>query len=201
MRNLDKMLQRLEEVKALPTSSPGCYLHLGCGPLILDGWVNIDKYHEHQQVVQSDISKLVYENNSIDAIYSSHALEHLPYRKARAALIDWGRVLKPGGVLYLAIPDLEEIMRLMLNKEVQHEHKWEWYIYTLFGYQVDPAKYAGRRVVETYDAPDDEGQFHKCGFTEDSIEQFVNEAGMSITSLFTYDGWGTPSMFLEALKK
>jgi SAM-dependent methyltransferase len=45
-------------------------------------------------------------DNSADAVYSSHMIEHLDRREACAFLIEAGRVLRPGGVLRLAAPDL-----------------------------------------------------------------------------------------------
>lgn len=45
-------------------------------------------------------------DNSADAVYSSHMIEHLDRREACAFLIEAGRILRPGGVLRLAAPDL-----------------------------------------------------------------------------------------------
>jgi predicted SAM-dependent methyltransferase len=45
-------------------------------------------------------------NDSVEVIYSSHMLEHLDRAAARAFLLEVRRVLVPGGVLRLAVPDL-----------------------------------------------------------------------------------------------
>ena len=42
----------------------------------------------------------------VDAIYASHMLEHLDRAEARSFLAECRRVLKPGGILRLAVPDL-----------------------------------------------------------------------------------------------
>lgn len=193
--NLQKMLTKLEEIKRLPSEGKAC-LHLGCGPQILDGFANIDKYQEDSRIVKDDICRLkTVPDGEADVIYSSHALEHLPFRLAQLALHRWKRVLKPGGRLYLAIPDLEEILITMLNPAVDDYTKWNWYNYTLFGYQVDPDKYSKSKEL---DLPEDPGQFHKCGFTEDSIQLFLKLAGFTVDELFHYDGWSTPSLWVEA---
>lgn len=48
-----------------------------------------------------------FEENSIDAVYHSHMLEHLDPPVARKFLLDVKRVLKPGGIQRIVVPDLE----------------------------------------------------------------------------------------------
>lgn len=196
--NLQRMLATLETIKQLPTSEPGVYLHLGCGPQILEGFINIDKYQEGEGILQADMESPPFTANTATAVYSSHALEHLPFRRALLALKNWANILKMGGKLYLAIPDLEEIMKIMVDPNVSWELKWEWYVYTLFGYQIDPDKYGGGYLG--LDAPLDHGQFHTCGFTKETITRFLTGFGYEIDELYNYDGWSTPSMFVEAHK-
>jgi len=52
-----------------------------------------------------------YEDASIETIYCSHTLEHLPVDRAAALVRDCRRVLRPGGVLRLVLPDCERILR------------------------------------------------------------------------------------------
>lgn len=195
--NLEKMLGTLEKIKQLPVVEPGVYLHMGCGPQVLEGFVNIDKYQKGEGILQVDMAHPPFTANTATAIYSSHSLEHLPFREARLALKNWGKVLKANGKLYLAIPDLEEIMRIMLDPAVGLHHKWNWYVYTLFGYQVDPSKYA---EDPSLDLPSDPGQYHTCGFSKETIRHFLVDSGFVVDEIYNYDGWSTPSMFVEAHK-
>ena len=135
---LDSMLERLEGVKKRPETNPGMHLNLGCGPSFFNGFLNIDKFHSDDKVLKYCLSDLPFEKGSIETIYSSHALEHLPIRTAKLAVKRWGEILRPGGQLYLAIPDLGEILR----KVLEGGQNFDWYMYTLFGYQVDPSKYS-----------------------------------------------------------
>jgi len=196
--NLKRMQAKLEIIKQLPSTEPGVYLHLGCGPQILEGFINIDKYQQGEGILQVDMEKPPFVTNTATAIYSSHALEHLPFRRAISALQNWAKVLKLLGKLYLAIPDLEEILKIMIDPKVSWDLKWGWYVYTLFGYQIDPSKYGGSYLG--LDAPEDPGQFHTCGFTKDTIPRFLTGFGFEIDEIYNYDGWGTPSMFIEAHK-
>jgi SAM-dependent methyltransferase len=57
------------------------------------------------QVRRGDIRKLDFDSNSVEAIYSSHALEHLYLSEVRTVLCESLRVLKSGGIIRLALPD------------------------------------------------------------------------------------------------
>ncbi len=170
------------------------FLHLGCGGRILDGFINIDKFYEDSKVINFDIFKLPYENQSTDIIFCSHVLEHLPIRHAKLAIKEWSRVLKPKeGKLFLAIPDLEIIIKLLLQPNLTEDER-EWFIYTLFGFQTNPAN----RDPSKLDYLVDPGQFHTCGFTKSSILKELTINGLSVVNMFNFDGWGTPSIWIEA---
>ena len=197
--SLDRMLVQLEALKKLPETNPGVYLHMGCGPQILDGFVNIDGYYEHPKIMKADIGeKLPFEPNSIQGVYSSHSLEHLPIRKAYKALHLWVEMLAPGGKLFLALPDLHEICRIMIDPSVPDESKWNWYIYTLFGYQIDSSVPSSNKSL---DHEVDRGQFHTTGFTLPLLRKILEgQHKLVIKEAFTYDGYSTPSMFIVAEK-
>ena len=196
--NREKMLKQLEQIKQNAVDNGTANLHMGCGPQILDGFDNIDKYHEDERIIKKDMYKTNYNINTIDTIYSSHSLEHLPFRKARLALIHWADLLKSGGTLYLAVPDLEEICKKMIDPNISEDMKWQWFVYTLFGYQTDSSISAKNT---SFDLPEDPGQYHTCGFTEKSLRIFIEDVGLTITEQYKYEGWGTPSIWTVATKK
>jgi len=195
--NLQTMLVKLDEIKKIGVVEKGVHLHLGCGPHILDGFINIDKYYKHKEVLQYDMYELPFKENTVDTIYSSHALEHLPIRYANAALFNWHKVLRQDGNLFLAVPDLEEIMSILLDPTVDEHTKWNWYVYTLFGYQVTPGLQC---VYNDAESPIDQGQFHTTGFTKKRLTFLLETTGFTILKIFSYDGWGTPSIWVEAKK-
>ncbi|MEJ6481796.1 methyltransferase domain-containing protein [Nostoc punctiforme UO1] len=66
----------------------------------------------------SDLSQ--FENNSISAIYASHVLEHFYHRidnELMNTLTEWYRVLKPGGQLFISVPDLKKLCWFYLHPE------------------------------------------------------------------------------------
>jgi predicted SAM-dependent methyltransferase len=83
-------------------------LNWGCGEFPEPGWLNSDVKDVPGIDIVADVrTGLPLEDDSIDYITSIHALPELPYPDLVPALQELRRVLKPGGVLRLALPDLE----------------------------------------------------------------------------------------------
>ena len=133
-----------------PATLPGAartVLHVGCGPfdpqappaqfrtadwkevrLDIDPSVSPD-------VVASITDMSAVPSNSVDAVWSSHNLEHLYAHEVPLALREFWRVLKPGGVAVLALPDIQEVaqrrcrgesradaLRLSGRPDLRHRH-------------------------------------------------------------------------------
>jgi ubiquinone/menaquinone biosynthesis C-methylase UbiE len=81
-------------------------LHLGCGAAVIPGFFHIDALPgpHIDQVGRVDVLPLVADG-SVELIYASHVLEHFGRYEYPAVLAEWLRVLQPGGVLRLAVPD------------------------------------------------------------------------------------------------
>lgn len=90
---------------AMPPGA-GPRLHLGCGPNVLSGWVNMD-IEPRPGVVAWDLNRgLPFENASVSLIYSEHMIEHLDYPHATMLFQECYRSLAPGGILRVSTPDL-----------------------------------------------------------------------------------------------
>ncbi|MCJ8347759.1 methyltransferase domain-containing protein [bacterium] len=91
-------------------------LHLGCGKRYLPSFVHIDIVNfEHIDYLSNIDDLSMFEDNSIDLIYSCHVLEHFHRMKVGKVLKEWRRVLKPGGILRSAVPDFEAICEVYLE--------------------------------------------------------------------------------------
>lgn len=140
-------------------------LHLACGPNIVDDWVNIDILHG-KNIKHHDLRKpLPYTDNSVDAIFHEHFIEHLTKSEAEAFLLDCFRVLKKGGAMRVGWPDLKRLISAYLLKKKSYmdyvlphleEHRYgknydELFSDCLFGWEHRYA-YTARhlvRVLET----------------------------------------------------
>jgi predicted SAM-dependent methyltransferase len=83
-------------------------LNWGCGDHLVGGWINSDVKDEPGIDLVADIRRgLPLEADSVDAVVSVHALPELSYADQVPALRELRRVLRPGGVLRLALPDFD----------------------------------------------------------------------------------------------
>lgn len=88
-------------------------LHLGCGKRNIPGFTNVDLAdyeHIHYRRPVDDLS--VFEDDSAELIYASHVFEYFDRVEAKKVLKEWRRVLKNGGVLRLAVPDFEALIKV-----------------------------------------------------------------------------------------
>lgn len=102
-------------------------LHLGCGTAYKNGWINIDNNSDNN-INKLDINwdlrnPLPFPDNSVDYIFNEHFLEHLTVEEGIKSIKDFYRVLKPGGVMRIAMPDLESIVSEYLNNNWKEDNK------------------------------------------------------------------------------
>ena len=91
-------------------------LNLGCGYHYTQGWTNLDFKSAGPDVIAWDLRKgIPFPDNNFDVVYHSHLLEHLAKNEAEKFMYDCFRVLSPGGILRVVVPDLECITRWYLH--------------------------------------------------------------------------------------
>lgn len=93
-------------------------LNWGCGTEPEPGWINSDIKEDPTVDISCDILEgLPLETGSIEYAVSIHALPELSYPDQLPALLELRRVLAPGGVLRLALPDLDRGIRAYQERE------------------------------------------------------------------------------------
>ncbi len=101
-------LRRLREVR----------LHLGCGLRVIPGWINIDCFEAEGIAFECDFrDPLPFADGAVQMLYSEHVLEHLQEHDAQTLLREGHRVLKPGGLIRLGMPDAEIFIRAYVNHD------------------------------------------------------------------------------------
>ena len=93
-------------------------LHIGCGGVKIDGFINIDAFKTLATDFVCEIENLpkYIGPNSISMIYSSHILEHFSRREAIEVLKMFYDFLQPGGELRISVPDLIKLADLAKTK-------------------------------------------------------------------------------------
>jgi predicted SAM-dependent methyltransferase len=140
----------------------GLRLNLGSGTVPLEGFTNVDALPDAPGVdVVADLSQpLPFANGAADLVYAAHVLEHFPTDEVPRLLADWRRVLREGGILLVAVPDLDVIARTIVDERP--------------GWFTPPH---GPWLGAIYGGQKDEYDFHKTGFTAPWLSWLLDEAG------------------------
>ena len=85
-------------------------LNLGSGGVPYPGYLSVDLYDKRAHV-HMDITKLDFDDNTAEEILASHVFEHLNPYHSTDILVEWKRVLKPGGQLIMEMPDIEALCK------------------------------------------------------------------------------------------
>jgi predicted SAM-dependent methyltransferase len=108
-------------------------VNLGCGKTFHPDWDNFDLAPMEGVRSLNLLSSLPFEDSSVKACYSSHGLEHFSRSYAPKFLAEIFRVLAPGGIVRIVVPDLEQIARLYLKEldaashdlpDAKARHEW-----------------------------------------------------------------------------
>ena len=135
-------------------------LHIG-GRETRAGWEILDvNPGAHVDHVGNAIDLSRFADGSFDEIYASHVLEHFDYRDALfQALNEWRRVLAPGGVLRLSVPDVDVLAHLLLQRHRLDINQRFQVMRMIFGGHVDAHDY------------------HLVGLNQDFLSAFLAQTG------------------------
>lgn len=140
-------------------------LHLGCGKKFIPGFVHVDLDNFPHIDYRHEISSLpMFKNNSADLIYACHAFEYFDRQQAEEVLKEWRRVLKSGGILRLAVPDFEAMVKVYLKYAKDLEHRG--ILGPLYG-RIEIKTPKGKKTIyhkTTYDFKSLKRLLENCGF-------------------------------------
>lgn len=96
-------------------AGPGPHgLTVGAGQGVVRGWLNTDLTPPDPRLVPLDLLKpFPFPDNSLDYLFGEHVIEHFTYADGQTVLAECRRVLKPGGRIRLATPDLTRFLQLV----------------------------------------------------------------------------------------
>lgn len=169
-------------------------VHLGCGPVIKPGYINIDAYVDLPGVLKGDILNLPFADESVDEVLSEHVFEHIGFADEERLWRESYRVLKPGATMVVETPDMEWLCRTFLEAKdtfpafyragaADHyfgngraiDQRWGMITTHFFGNQSGP------------------GQFHRNGYTAGKFHAIAGLLGFrscSVDAFFSPKGAG-----------
>jgi ubiquinone/menaquinone biosynthesis C-methylase UbiE len=96
-------------------------LNLGAGDWHLEGWRSVD-------IKECDLRAFPWpwSSDSVDEVFASHILEHFPLMIGKVFLRQCHRILKPGGQIHLAVPDMDKFINCQLKKDFSSLGGYQW---------------------------------------------------------------------------
>jgi predicted SAM-dependent methyltransferase len=128
-------------------------LDVGCGEFVKAD-IRVDFRKTKCVNVIADARKLPFRAESFDKVRSSDVIEHFSHREVQKVVSEWIRLLKVGGTLEIACPDLRaRAFLLFLNPS--------W-----------------KNIENIYGGQDYEGNYHKCGFSYELLKALLESCGI-----------------------
>jgi predicted SAM-dependent methyltransferase len=149
-------------------------LHVGCGKGLLDGWINIDVFPA--PLSMNVLWGLPFADGSVRYLFVSHLLEHLFFpRDVRPFLKEIYRVLAPGGIVRIVVPDMEQCIEAYVNDDRSffgnRREAWPWWPENPTRLE-DFLAYAGAGAEPAYLF-----ESHKYGYDFDTLAKVLGDAG------------------------
>ena len=104
-RTVTDALRPRERRRAQGLTAAPLRLHLGSAGSVKQGWVNVDFAGHPTELAWNLLRPLPFPDETADAVFHEHVLEHFSLSDGLRLIDDSFRVLRPGGVLRVGVPD------------------------------------------------------------------------------------------------
>ena len=163
----------IDEVKNSQKTNKSIRLHLGCGPNVFEGWINVDGDYCAGQpgvAIHNLTDTYPVPDNTVDEILSVHVIEHIMPDKVPPMLKEWHRILKPGGFVATEWPDLLKMCKFIVDDPSR-----------LYSDNRKILKQGVAGIFGNIVRYQDVAMMHKWGYSADSLSKLLREAGFSKT--------------------
>ncbi len=164
------------------TADQKVVLHVGCGaanphklpschfPSLQWRELRLDIDPDVKPDIVASITEMpMVEDESVDAVWSSHNLEHLWSHEVKPALAEFRRVLRPGGFVLVTMPDLQQVAGLVAQGRLDEPA----YISALGPVSALDMLYGFRPSL----AQGNQFMGHRTGFTAQTLANCLSETG------------------------
>jgi len=179
------------------------FLHVGCGPKHKDRTTqgfNTSEWNEKRldidEQVKPDIvgtmtNMSAVVDGSVDAIFSSHNIEHLYPHEVPVALAEFKRVLSAEGFVVITCPDLQSVCALVAQDQLTEP-----------AYTSPAGPIAPLDILYGHRPPMAVGNLymaHRCGFTQKVLTATLQAAGFAMVAAMRrdhpyYDLWALATL-------
>lgn len=216
-------LQQFQQLyQQLGNTTSNIKLNIGGGMMNVPGFVTIDGYANKPDIVMNINNNLLFHDNMVDIIYCSHLLEHLYIQYEIPNLLqEMYRILIPGGIVRLVVPDILRLLQAYSNKEdiFLQERNEIWghdtsisELYSIlsymgvYGYPCIGSNILGHKFA--FDYPTLKYYLQQAGFTKIYQMNYATSNHPELQLCDTYSRYGKKkcsngsyySLFVEAIK-
>lgn len=202
-----KIISSIKLMKAKKLQQEMSKINLCCGPIKLDGYINIDLNPQADLVLDLDYQNLPFDANSMEVVVCISAINYFSKKRGEAIINETFRVLKPDGIARFAVQDLVVLAQKYLDRDeafyfqknadgsdrfygVTYAEKLNSWFY---GYET--AEYKSGKYM--YDFETLALLFKKAGFKKIEQKSYLESA---IENIHAIDNRPDQMFFLEAVK-
>lgn len=165
-------------LETIPQSN-GTKVVIGTRTYLGPDWIHVDidetPLHSsdgswHKVDIVCDARDIPLPDNHADVVFSSECLEHFPWREYPKALKEWCRILKPGGMIRIEVPDFLGACRQVLTMDSLEGDRAMQQIF--FAEQLNPH------------------DFHFVGLTSRMLVDDFEKLGFKVIDVKTAAEWG-----------
>lgn len=136
-------------------------LNIGCGNKRVPGFTGVDASPRTKADIIAPADKIPLPDGCATDIMAIHLLEHFYQWEAPAALTEWARLLQPGGLLIMEMPDLLKWARNLVEGRENLKHPDQLHMWAAYG------------------DPRDKNPLmcHRWGYTFETVKPMLEKAG------------------------
>ena len=161
-------------------------IEIGSGGNPQPSYIHIDAYVDnntrHLVDIVADARSLPFNDGEIDSVLMFGVFEHFGIFEASQVLLEISRVLKVGGKFKFDVPDFDWFIHAYLTGEDR-----------ITGLKLDPNRDMNWIMHAFYGGQENEGMFHKWGWNQKRLEEFLNKPNFEFSSIeFLGRQWRDP---------
>lgn len=163
------------------------YLNIGCGTNAFPGFVNSDWQWRPGYLCWDLRKPLPFADQSLHGIFTEHSLEHIPLQDAVTTLAEFRRVLKPGSICRIVVPDAELMFDLYARHKAGEQVEFP-YCPTPLPSDTTPLLAATRIWLE---------RDHWVNYDAETLGKFMRDAGFSDVRKCRFRQGANPDLLID----
>jgi len=185
------------------------HLHVGCGEVLIPGAINTDVFWNRRADFGIDLRfPLPFPDQTFQSVYAHHVVEHLEYADALSLFREVFRILQPGGVFRVVVPDVSKFIMAYAGSPLESNAVAELYPSWFRDPEWRTAMEVVDRVVRDsyfnphrscWDFPTMETRLAQAGFSFSE----VSRCGVSLCPFLVgrdAESWASHSLYVEAVR-